>query len=167
MEDRTREATSELKSRSRRVIEEVLNRNDPDAVTELSDEDLVVHGLCAGTDSKGVDAFREELTAWREAVPDSEDHIDDIVTEGDTVVLFCTRRGTQEREYLGIPAAAIGSPSRYQLSTSSASRTVRLSNGDARQRPRDGPATRCPPGFTGKLVRLDRAVQTLAYRLSA
>ena len=103
-----RQRTEELASRARRVVAEVLNGEDGDAMAELLADDVVVHGLGSGEDTKGVEAFAEGLAAWRVAVPDSEDTVDDAVAEGDTVVLFCTRRGTLESEYPGVPAGAVG-----------------------------------------------------------
>ena len=103
-----RQRTEELTARARRVVNEVLNGEDGDVMTELLADDLVVHGLGADEETKGVDAFAEGLAAWRAAVPDSEDAVDDAVAEGDTVVLFCTRRGTLESEYPGVPVGAVG-----------------------------------------------------------
>lgn len=103
-----RQRTVELTARARRVVAEVLNGEDGDAMAELLTDDVVVHGLGSGEETKGVDEFAEGLAAWHEAVPDSADTVDDAVAEGDTVVLFCTRRGTLESEYPGVPAGAVG-----------------------------------------------------------
>lgn len=103
-----RQRTAELTARARRVVDEVLNGADGDAMAELLTDDVVVHGLGSGEETKGVAAFAEGLAAWRAAVPNSEDTVDDAVAEGDTVVLFCTRRGTLESEYPGVPAGAVG-----------------------------------------------------------
>jgi predicted ester cyclase len=100
--------TVELKSRSRRLVDDVLNGGDLGSISDLLADDLVVHGLDAHTDTHGLPTFREKLFAWHAAVPDSEDTIEDMIAAKDTVVCFCTRRGTQIGGYPGLPPEAIG-----------------------------------------------------------
>lgn len=60
-------------------------------------DDVVVHGSGDDATADG-DAFGEALAAWREAVPDGEDVVDDVVVQDDTVVLFCTRHARSETD---------------------------------------------------------------------
>ena len=98
----------QLETLAHRVVEEVLNDGSEVAIRELLAEDLVLHGLGAATETRGRDAFAEELKAFHAAVPDAADEIESITAAGDTVVLFCTRRGTLEAPYGDVPAAGIG-----------------------------------------------------------
>jgi predicted ester cyclase len=100
--------TAELESLSRRVIDEVLNGDRIGSISKLLDDDLVVHGLGANTDARGLDLVREKLFVWHAAVPDSEDAIGDVIAADDAVVCFCTRRGTLTGEYPGMPPGALG-----------------------------------------------------------
>ncbi|ESP87715.1 ester cyclase [Candidatus Halobonum tyrrellensis] len=95
----------ELAARSRRVVTDVVDGGDPDAMRELVADGVVVHGFGDAT-TRGIDAFADALAAWHEAVPDGEDAVDDVVVQDDTVVLFCTRRGTLEADRPDIPADA-------------------------------------------------------------
>lgn len=95
----------ELAARGRRVVSDVLDGKDDDAMRELVADEVVVRGS-GDEPTRGVDAFADTLAAWHEAVPDGEDAVDDVVVQDDTVVLFCTRRGTLETDRPDLPADA-------------------------------------------------------------
>lgn len=100
---------AERKHLARRVVEEVCNAADDDAVDELLAPDVLAVGAGTDVETGGREAILDSLNVWRTVVPDSTDEIDAIVAEGDRVVVFATRRGTVEDAYGVIPAAAVGS----------------------------------------------------------
>jgi steroid delta-isomerase-like uncharacterized protein len=53
-------------------------------------------------DATGPRAFREYYTAIRSAVPDARYEVDDLIAEGDRVVVRWTMRGTHEGDFRGI-----------------------------------------------------------------
>jgi predicted ester cyclase len=79
----------------RRLARDVWNRGNLDAIDELFTPDFRWHGEVVGP--SGVKALLARLTAEQ---PDVQVTIEDLVAEGDKVVVRSTRRGT----YLGPPA---------------------------------------------------------------
>jgi steroid delta-isomerase-like uncharacterized protein len=91
------------KASVRRFVEEIFNRGNMSVVDEVFAPDFVEHEeLPAGipNDREGVVQLG---TLLRTAFPDFNATIDDIIAEGDKVVIRMTWRGTQEGEFLGIP----------------------------------------------------------------
>lgn len=87
----------------RRFVEEIFNQGNISVVDELLAPDFVEHEeLPAGipNDREGVVQL---TTMLRSAFPDFNATIDDIIGEGNKVVIRMTWRGTQEGEFLGIP----------------------------------------------------------------
>ena len=84
-----------------RFFEELWNQGNLDAADELlasghahhfSDEDII-----------GPEGLKSLVTWLRTAFPDIHTSIDDVVAEGDKVVVRFTSRGTHQREGMGIP----------------------------------------------------------------
>ena len=96
--------TEQNKSLFRQFIDEVFNQGNMSAVDELVAPDFVEHEeLPPGipTDREGV----KQLTLMlRSAFPDFKATIDDMLAEGDKVVVRMTWRGTHRGEFMGIPA---------------------------------------------------------------
>jgi len=87
----------------RQFVEEIFNRGNMSVVNELFAPDFVEHEeLPAGipNDREGVIQL---TTMLRSAFPDFKATIDDIIAEGDKVVIRQTWRGTQKGEFMGIP----------------------------------------------------------------
>ena len=93
---------SPAKAVVRRVVDEMWNRGDAAAVEELIHEDMVEHGATGGTGGGREDA-RRTVAGFRAAFPDLVLEIDDLVGEGEHVVLRWTGRGTHEGAFLGAP----------------------------------------------------------------
>lgn len=51
----------------------------------------------------GPEEYKEQITLFRSAFPDLEVTVEDIVAEGDRVVLRNRLTGTHEGEFMGIP----------------------------------------------------------------
>ena len=86
-----------------RFVEEIFNRGNMSVVDELFAPDFVEHEeLPAGipNDREGVIQL---TTMLRSAFPDFKATIEDIIAEGDKVVIRQTWRGTQKGVFMGIP----------------------------------------------------------------
>jgi predicted ester cyclase len=83
----------------RRYVEEFLNTGDESVATELLDESVVAHQLGVEVDRVGRDTVVEGILGFREAVPDWELQVEDVVADGDRVMLRITTRGTPERPW--------------------------------------------------------------------
>jgi predicted ester cyclase len=94
-------STEENKALSRRVIEEIFNKQNPALVDELIDTNFVDHGI-AGKGFKGPEGFKQYVTTFITAFPDLHLTIDDMVAEGDKVALRLTARGTHKGDFMGI-----------------------------------------------------------------
>ena len=91
----------ENKALACRYIEEIRNRGNLAAVDEIIATDLIHHSL---EGDKDPDAFRRYVVALRSAFPDMHFKVEDLVAEGDKVVVRCTVTGTHKGEFIGIPA---------------------------------------------------------------
>ena len=100
------------------MVDEMWNRGDAAAVEELIHEDMVEHGATGGTGGGREDA-RRTVAGFRAAFPDLVLEIDDLVGEGEHVVLRWTGRGTHEGAFLGRRRPATAWRSRASTSTAS------------------------------------------------
>jgi predicted ester cyclase len=94
-------STEENKALSRRVIEEIFNKQNPSLADELIDTNFVDHGI-AGMGFKGPEGFKQFVTTFITGFPDIRLTIDDMVAEGDKVALRLTARGTHKGDFVGI-----------------------------------------------------------------
>lgn len=91
------------KAVARRLIEEVFNRGNIDLVDELIAPDFVEHEEMPPGTPAGREGNKAATIMLRSAFPDFKATIDDMVAEGDKVVLRLTWSGTQEGEFMGMP----------------------------------------------------------------
>jgi steroid delta-isomerase-like uncharacterized protein len=68
---------------------------------ELYSPDFVCH-FVAGPEWKGVEGIKREVASHRTSFPDWHEEVDDVVAEGDKVVIRFTSTGTQRGEFQGI-----------------------------------------------------------------
>src|ERR1044071_10318788 len=94
------------KALMRRWFEEVWNQGRAEAVTEMMSEDCVNHGLSgdAANPLRGATGFLPFHTQFREAFPNIEVVVEDVIAEGDKVVARCSVGGKHEGDSLGIKA---------------------------------------------------------------
>jgi steroid delta-isomerase-like uncharacterized protein len=85
-----------------RVVDEMWNRGDADAVGELIAPDMVEHGAF-GSGTSGRDDARATVQRFRAAFPDLVLEAEHLIAEGDHVVLHWIGRGTHEGEFMGVP----------------------------------------------------------------
>jgi steroid delta-isomerase-like uncharacterized protein len=95
--------SEENKAVARRIIEEVWNKKNLDAIDELIAADCVNHTLPPGLPSgrKGVKAF---IGIYLNAFPDVKFTIEDMIAKGDKVAIRWSATGTHTGELMGIPA---------------------------------------------------------------
>ena len=91
---------AENKAVVERLVRDIVNGGQIDLLDEVLADDFVAHGV--GSGPVGPDGMRGLIAAWRTAFPDWQDHIDEIVADGDLVVLKITAQGTHDGPLLGI-----------------------------------------------------------------
>lgn len=84
---------------------EAINTRDREAVEALHADDVMVHS--AGRDVRGLDAVIRDWWSQLEAVPDLEDQIDILISEGHKVAVRYTTTGTHEGEFRGIEPTGV------------------------------------------------------------
>jgi steroid delta-isomerase-like uncharacterized protein len=83
----------------RRGVEEGWNKGNADIFDEIVASEVVHHNWR----TRGLEAFKQAILADMTAFPDLQMTIEDMIAEGDKVVVRYTFRGTQQGETLGIP----------------------------------------------------------------
>lgn len=87
-----------------REVLELINDRDLDAAFELYAPDYIYHGP-GGQELRGRDGIRGLWAVFLAAFPDLHSTVDDVIAEGDKLVLRWTIQGTHTGEFLGIPAS--------------------------------------------------------------
>ncbi len=87
-----------------RQVLELINDRNLDAAFELYAPDYIYHGP-GGQELRGRDGIRELWAIFLAAFPDLRSTVDDVISEGDKLVLRWTIQGTHTGEFLGIPAS--------------------------------------------------------------
>jgi steroid delta-isomerase-like uncharacterized protein len=101
-------STDANKAIIRRYIEQVNRRNDA-VIDELVANDVMVSTLLAVSDdasgpSVGRDVVRQRYRRNTTAFPDCQVTVEQLIAEGDIVVMHWTHRGTHMGDVLGVPA---------------------------------------------------------------
>lgn len=84
-----------------RIQEESFNRGNYDALDDLITSDAIYHDHPPGFPS-GPEGTKQFAAMLRCAFPDFHATVDDVIAEGDKVVLRLTVRGTHQGELMGI-----------------------------------------------------------------
>lgn len=80
---------------------ELWSKGNLDVAEELYSPDFVCHFLI-GPDWKGVEGIKQEIRSHRTSFPDWNEQVDDIIAEGDKVVIRFTSTGTHLGPFQGI-----------------------------------------------------------------
>jgi len=96
-------STEQNKARSRRFFEEVWGKGNIAVIDELTAPDFVDHNAVPGLPS-GVEGLKQFVVTYRSAFPDMQISVDDLIAEGDKVVIRWTARGINFGPFLGMPA---------------------------------------------------------------
>ncbi len=94
--------SEENKAVVRRAFDAV-SKGDLVVTDEITASDFVRHDLASTFEEvRGVEAVRQFIVALRAAFPDLQLTVEDIIAEGDKVIVRFTGRGTQRGAFLGI-----------------------------------------------------------------
>jgi steroid delta-isomerase-like uncharacterized protein len=80
---------------------ELWSRGNLAVVDELYSPDFVCHFI-VGPDWVGLEGIKREVSSHRASFPDWNEHVDDIIAEGDRVVIRFTSTGTHGGAFQGI-----------------------------------------------------------------
>jgi predicted ester cyclase len=94
-------STEENKALVRRLYEEVFNRGNLSTVDEPLAANYIDHTALPGT-SPGPEGLKQFTSMFHAAFPDLHFTIEDLIAEGDTVVVRQTYRGTHKGDLMGI-----------------------------------------------------------------
>jgi steroid delta-isomerase-like uncharacterized protein len=94
-------STESNKVLARRVFEEVLNGHNLDLLEEVAVPDYIEHNPLPGQGT-GIDGIRDRYSMLFNAF-DFHFDVDDVIAEGDKVVLRWTHTGTHIGAFLGMP----------------------------------------------------------------
>ncbi|RBI62295.1 ester cyclase [halophilic archaeon] len=86
----------------RRDPEEIWSEGNVDVVDEIYAEDFVLHDPSSPDGTRGREGYREYAATYRDAFPDAEYAVEELVAERDAVAMRYTARGTHEGELMGI-----------------------------------------------------------------
>jgi len=87
-----------------RFVEELFNRGNIGIVDEIFAPDFIEREQLPPGIPSGREGVKVLATMLRSAFPDFKATIDDILAEGDKVVIRMTWSGTQKDEFMGVPA---------------------------------------------------------------
>ncbi len=93
----------ENKKVARRVLEEIFPANDEDALREVISDQFLNHEAPEGT-PPGLGAITMFMHILNQAFSEQRWQIEDVIAEGDKVVLRCTHSGVHTGDYFGVPA---------------------------------------------------------------
>src|SRR5260221_2779978 len=93
----------ENKAAERRFYEEVWHKHHLGYVDELVAPEVVEHNPAVPGQGPGLEGFRQMIAMALSAFPDVQITIEDLVAEGDKVVVRWMGRGTHRGEFMGIP----------------------------------------------------------------
>jgi steroid delta-isomerase-like uncharacterized protein len=96
--------SEENKALARRFVDEVYNKGNVDFIDEVVVPNWVEHDPSSpeGMNS-GVEGAKRFVEMYRNAFPDLRVTAEDLIAEGDKVVMRWTARGTHQGELMGIP----------------------------------------------------------------
>ena len=88
------------KALARRWFEDLFSRGDVDAANEILSAEFVDH--LPREEERGIEELKHYVSIYRTAFPDIQDTEEDIVAEGDKVVVRWRSRGTHQGEFMGV-----------------------------------------------------------------
>jgi len=96
---------ADLKELTRKFIDEVWSQGKLDLVEQLVAPECVTHDPAApGGAIRGLDGIKQLVSMYRNAFPDTEFEINDLILEGNKVAARLTVSGTHKGALMGIPA---------------------------------------------------------------
>lgn len=95
-------STEDNKTLMRRFIEEVFNKKNLSAIDELIAPNHIDHSAAASL-PVGPEGYRQAIGMMLTGFPDLHVTVEDVIAEGDKVVVRLTMRGTQQGAFGSIP----------------------------------------------------------------
>lgn len=95
--------TQKNKEVVKRYFEEVVNQQRPEILREIVAEDYFFKSLESGNEGRGIEGLEKFLPYFFKAFPDIHYTIDQLIAEGDQVVVQVTVTGTHKGEFWGYP----------------------------------------------------------------
>ncbi len=95
-------STEANKAFVRRFFEELFNQRHLALAGELLAPEAISHAAPAGT-ADGPEGVKQVVTMLSSAFPDQHTTIEDVIAEGDKVVVSATFSGTHQGAFLGMP----------------------------------------------------------------
>jgi steroid delta-isomerase-like uncharacterized protein len=97
-------SAQENKALADRFHMDIFQEGNLDAADEILSADFAWHGgMGPGEDQRGPEGTKQVASAVIGAFPDRRITHEDIIAEGDKVLIRWVLRGTQQRELMGIP----------------------------------------------------------------
>ena len=96
-------STEQNKALVRQMVEEIFNRGNMSRADEFLAPDFVEREELPPGIPRDREGVKQLTTVLRSAFPDFKATIDDIVAEGDKVVIRQTWSGTHKGEFMGVP----------------------------------------------------------------
>ena len=97
-------SAQENKDLARRFMDEVWNKGNLNFIDEVTDPNFVSHDPAGPEDmGGGVEGKRRFTEMYRNAFPDIQMSVEDVIAEGDKVVTRWTVRATHQGELMSIP----------------------------------------------------------------
>jgi steroid delta-isomerase-like uncharacterized protein len=94
------EMTEQNKTLARRWFEDLFSRGDLDTANQILRADFVDH--LPREEERGIEELKHYVSSYRTAFPDIQDTVEEIVAEGDKVVVRWRSRGTHQGEFMGV-----------------------------------------------------------------
>ncbi len=85
---------------ARRWFEDLFSRGDLDAANEILSADFLDH--LPREEERSIEELKRYVGIYRSAFPDIQDTVEEIVAEGDKVVVRWRSRGTHQGEFMGV-----------------------------------------------------------------
>jgi predicted ester cyclase len=98
---RSNQTLSENKAIVLRSEAELWSKGNLEVADELYGAGFICHFI-GGTEWKGIQGLKSEVASHRAIFPDWNERVDDIIAEGDRVVIRFTSSGTQRGEFAGM-----------------------------------------------------------------
>ena len=92
--------SEQYKTLARRWFEDLFSRGNLDAANEILSAEFVDH--LTHEDERGLEELKHYVGIYRNAFPDIQDIVEDIVAEGDKVVVRWMSSGTHQGEFMGV-----------------------------------------------------------------
>jgi steroid delta-isomerase-like uncharacterized protein len=100
MNETEEEMSEQNKTLARRWFEDLFSGGNLDAANEILSAEFVDH--LTHEEERGLEELKHYVTIYRTAFPDIQDTLEQIVAEGDKVVIRWTSRGTHQGEFMGV-----------------------------------------------------------------